>query len=166
MGLGRGNLRLATVERSAHDMSSGHGIRRIVENNCRGMTTTTTMTESRLATRSTAARRSDRKGEAKEKGREGGQFSDGHRKEDTATPEPRAAHYTRFTWHAAETVYSVGKKESQSGDGVNFAEPDQLAAEHSLTSSPTPLRLSFEWVVACRVVGTGGARDCRRRRGN
>ena len=78
------------------------------------------MTESRLDPRSRRpARRSDRKGEAKEKGREGGQFSDGHRKEDTATPEPRGAHYTRFTWHAAETVYSVGKKESQSGDGVN-----------------------------------------------
>ena len=29
----------------------------------------------------------------------------------------RGAHYTRFKWHAAETVYSVWKK--QSGDGVN-----------------------------------------------
>ena len=80
------------------------------------------MTESRLATRSTAAAGPSIGSEGRSEGRreKGGQFSDGHRKEDTATPEPRrGAHYTRFTWHAAETVYSVGKKESQSGDGVN-----------------------------------------------
>ena len=39
--MGRGTsglaLRLATVDRSAHDMKSGHGIRRIVENNPRAV---------------------------------------------------------------------------------------------------------------------------------
>ena len=164
--------RLATVDRSARDMKSvsqsGHGIRRIVENNRRG--TTTTMTESRPEPRLEGRRTQSNEG--REVGRavcERVQEGRHYRIERGGRIIPYyMLHVARGRgrdglqrWEK-ESVAIVNPQSRRSGADQQRVQ-GMMAAIHSL--APHSISMEGRWAVACHAMGAGADRQAGRRAG-